>query len=153
MFKLDAEHLFTYSATLQAPPESIGPVPEGIRATFYVTGGELLGPKLRGRVRPVGADWGLMRRDGVFTLDVRATLETDDGALIYAHYHGLGDMGADGYEKFAAGALPPRLPLRTTPVFRTAHPQYQWLHRLLCVGIGEANLETFTVQYDVYALR
>jgi hypothetical protein len=98
MFRLNPEHLFAYSATLQAPPEAIGPVPEGARANFYVTGGEVVGPRVRGK-------------------------------------------------------LPPRLPLRTTPVFRTAHPQYQWLHRLLCVGIGEADLEKFTVSYDVYAIR
>jgi len=153
MFKAELEHLFAYNATLQAPPEVIGPVPEGIRATFYVTGGEATGPRLRGRVRPVGADWGLVRRDGMFVLDVRATLETHDGALIYAYYNGLGDLGADGYDKFARGELPPRLALRTLPVMRTAHPEYQWLHRRQFIGVGEADLEKFTVSYDVYALR
>lgn len=153
MFKLDAEHLFAYHATLKAPPETIGPVPEGVRATFYITGGEATGPKLHGKLLGVGADWALMRRDGVIQLDVRGTMETQDGALIYVHYSGLGDMGADGHDQFIAGKLPARLPLRTTPVFRTAHPQYQWLHRRVCVGIGEADLEKFTVSYDVYALR
>lgn len=152
MFKPGLEHLFAYTATLRAPPEAVGPVPEGIRATFYVTGGELTGPKLRGRVLPVGADWGLMRRDGVFELDVRTSFETADGAIVYAQYRGLGDLGADGYERFAAGQLPPKMPLRTLPVLRTAHPEYQWLHRRLCVGIGEADLERFTVSYDVYAV-
>ena len=153
MFKLDGEHVCSYSAGLTAPPEIIGPVPEGIRATFYITGGEISGPKLRGKVRSVGADWGLMRHDGVFELDVRATLETHDGALIYTHYRGLGDMGPDGYAKFLEGKLPPRMALRTTPTFRTSAPQYQWMHRLLCVGIGEADLQKFVVSYDVYALR
>ena len=153
MHKLNAEHLFAYTGMLQAPPEAIGPVPEGARANFYVIGGELLGPRLVGKVRPVGADWGTVRPDGVLAIDARITLETNDGALIYMHYHGLGELGADGYAKFLAGQLPPRFPLRTAPVFRTAHPQYQWLHRLLCAGIGEANLETFSVNYDVYAMR
>jgi hypothetical protein len=39
------EHIFFYSATLINPPEIIGPVPEGIRANFYVTRGEVKGPK------------------------------------------------------------------------------------------------------------
>ncbi len=153
MHKLDAEHLFAYTATLQAPPEAIGPVPEGARANFYITGGKVLGPRLKGIVRPVGADWGTVRTDGVLAVDVRATLELDDGALIYVHYTGLGDLGSDGYQKFLAGQLPPKIPLRTSPVFRTAHPQYQWLHRRTCVGVGEADTSTFTVSYDVYAIR
>ena len=90
MFPLDAEHLFAYTATLQAPPEAIGPVPEGARANFYVTGGQVLGPRLRGKLRPVGADWGTVRSDGLLAVDARITLELDDGALVYAHYHGLG---------------------------------------------------------------
>jgi hypothetical protein len=153
MHKLDAEHLFIMSATLKAPPEIIGPVPEGARANFYVTGGKVQGPKFNGSVRPVGADWGTVRSDGMLVVDVRLTLELDDGALIYVVYPGLGELGADGHQKFLDGKLPPKFPLRTTPTFRTAHPNYQWLHRRICVGIGEADTTTFTVSYDVYAIR
>jgi hypothetical protein len=153
MFEYQVEHLFSYGATLQAPPELIGPVPEGIRATFYVTGGIVRGQRLRGRLRPVGGDWFLVRRDGVGVLDVRATIETEDGALIDLAYRGLGDLGQDGYEQFLRGKLPRKLPLRTSPVLRTSHPDYQWLQRLHCVAVGEADLERFDVSYDVYAVR
>ena len=51
------------------------------------------------------------------------------------------------------GELPKTVKLRTTPTLRTAHPDYQWLHRLLCVGVGEADLEKLEVSYDVYAVR
>ncbi|MGH8456879.1 MAG: DUF3237 domain-containing protein [Stenotrophobium sp.] len=153
MFPYQLEHIYSYRAQLVAPPEVIGPVPEGIRANFYVAGGEITGPKLRGKLRPVGADWGTIRSDGVLVIDARITLETDDGALVYMHYNGLGDLGADGHEQFLAGKLPPRFTLRTAPVFRTAHPKYQWLHRLFCIGVGEADLEKFTASYDVYAVR
>lgn len=150
---LQGEHLFAYTARLHAPPEVIGPVPEGLRINFYIAGGELLGPRLRGRMLGVGADYSLLRRDGVLELDVRGNFQTDDGALIDVQYRGLGDLGADGYEQFLAGQLPPRLALHTRPVLRTAHPDYQWLHRPFCVGVGEADLQSFTVSYDVYALR
>ncbi|WP_020650923.1 DUF3237 domain-containing protein [Solimonas variicoloris] len=152
-FALRGEPLFSMQATLQAPPELIGPVPEGIRVTFYVSGGRVEGPRLRGRLRPVGADWFTLRRDGVGQLDVRATIETDDGALIQVDYPGLTDVGADAYERFLAGEMPPRLALHTGPRLRTAHPDYQWLQRLYCVGVGEADLQTFEVRYRVYALR
>ena len=36
MIDYQLEHICSYTATLAAPPEIIGPVPEGIRANFYV---------------------------------------------------------------------------------------------------------------------
>jgi hypothetical protein len=145
------EHLFSYRATLQTP-EIIGPVPEGIRVNFHVTGGTIDGPRVRGQILPVGGDWLTLRRDGVGVLDVRATFKTDDEVLIYVSYQGLGDLGADGYEKFLRGELPPKLALRTAPAFRTSAPQYQWLHRLLCVSSGEVNFERSEVRYDVFSV-
>ncbi|NGY04502.1 DUF3237 domain-containing protein [Solimonas terrae] len=153
MPRLESEFLCAMHATLQAPPEVIGPTPEGIRVNFYVTGGTLDGPRLKGRLRAVGADFFTLRRDGVGELDVRTTIETDDGALIYVQYHGVGDLGEQGYERFLAGELPPRVALQTGPRFSSAHPDYQWLHRLYCVGRGEVDMQTFEVRYDIHALR
>lgn len=152
MHDCQLEHLFSYSASLK-PPEVMAPLPEGARATFWILGGTVQGPRLKGRMLPAGADWFLLRRDGVGQLDVRGMLESEDGALIQVSYPGLADLGEDGYERFMRGELPKKLKLRTTPTLRTAHPGYQWLHRLMCVGVGEADLETFEVSYDVYAVR
>jgi len=57
------EHFMSYTTKL-TEPELIGPVPEGIRVNIYVTGGEISGPKLSGKLRPVRADWLTIRRDG-----------------------------------------------------------------------------------------
>ncbi len=152
MFDYDLEHLFSYTVTLDQP-EVIGPVPEGIRVNLHLTGGELTGPKVHGRVRPVGADFLTIRTDGVGILDVRATIETQEEALIYSSYMGVGDLGEDGYNKFLQGEPPPIVPLRVVPRFLTAHPDYQWLNRLQCLGVGEANLESLEVAYDIYAVR
>lgn len=151
-FALQAEHLFSMYARLQSPPETIGAVPEGIRMTFYVDGGWVAGERLQAELLPVGADWFTLRQDGVGELDVRATLRTDTGALIQLTYPGLADFGADGYERCLEGVMPAVVGLRTSPCMRSAHTDYQWLHRLHCVGIGEANLETLEVRYDVYVL-
>ena len=70
---------------------------------YYVTGGEVTGPKLRGKLRPVGADWFTLRTDGVLVLDVRATIESDDGALIYVTYRGLTDFGEGSYDQVLRG--------------------------------------------------
>jgi len=147
------EHIMSYNGKL-APPEIIGPVPEGIRVNFYVTGGEITGPKVFGKVRPVGADWLTVRRDGIAALDVRATAETNDGALLYITYNGIIDLGESGYEDFLKGVAPPSgVAIRTSPRIQTSHPSYLWLNRLHCVGIGQAFIERLEVVYDVYVVR
>jgi hypothetical protein len=144
--------LCSYTVTLQMPPEAIGPVAEGIRVNFYLTGGVITGERLRGEVLPVGADWLLIRRDGVGVVDVRATMKTHDGALLYATYTGLLDLGPDGYEKFLRGELPAEIPIRTAPRFQTSHPDYLWLNRLQCFGVGIVEPAKALVTYDVYSV-
>ncbi len=104
MLPYELEHLFSYSAQLH-PPKIIGPVAEGIRANFYVASGEVSGPRVQGILRPVGGDWITVRSDGVGILDVRATVETHDNALIYLCYSGVADLGPDGYQNFGRGEL------------------------------------------------
>ena len=146
------EHVFSYSATLH-PPEIIGPVAGGARVNFHVSGGDVSGPRLIGKVRPVGADWLTIRPDGVGALDVRATLETPDGGLLYLSYQGLADLGEDGYARFLAGDLTGTLRLTTWPRIETAHPASRWLTRLPLLGIGSASLEDLSVYYEVYVVR
>ena len=153
MIAYQMEHIMSYTATLAAP-EIIGEVPEGIRLNFYVTGGEITGPKVFGKFRPVGADWLTIRRDGVAVLDVKATVETNDGALLYITFPGVIDLGPNGYQDFLNGVMPSSgTALRTCPKVMTAHPNYLWLNRLLCVGVGQAFLERSEVAYDVYAVK
>lgn len=151
MFKYQTEHLFSYRTGI-APPEVIGPAPGDIRFNFPLTGGEISGPKLNGKVRAGGADFATLRTDGVILLDVRGTLETQDGALIDIAYQGVLDLGPDGHANFLQGKMPPELKVRATPRFRTAHPAYQWLNRLQCYSIGEADMGKMEIAYDVYAL-
>jgi len=153
MYDYELEHICSIKATLENPPEVIGPTPEGLRLNVYITGGEVRGPRLNGRLRPVGADWLIIRSDGVGVLDIRATMETEDGALIYVAYQGLADAGEDGYQKFLEGTPPPRLPIRGAPRFHTSHPDYLWLNRIQCLNVGEADLENWIVGYDLYTFK
>jgi len=153
LFDYQLEHLFSYHINVTLP-EMVGAVPEGMRLNFYITGGEITGPKVVGKVRPTGADWVKVRRDGIGLIDVRATFETHDGALIYVTVDGTTDLGENGYEKIVAGVPPMGATrFRTLPRFQTEHPQYTWINRLHCLGIGEAHFDRFHVGYDVYAVR
>jgi len=113
---------FATSAT-----EEIGSTPHGKLSIFPVIGGSFEGGRLRGKVLAGGGDWVTEKADGTFELDLRVTLETDDGALIHMTFTGMRDDA--------------NLYLRTLPRFETAAPKYAFLNRLLAVGIGEIGPE------------
>ena len=148
---LRSEFLFELRAELEEP-EQIGDTPQGNRQIYYVKGGEFEGPKLKGRVRPGGGDWLVSRADGVDELDVRATIETDDGALIYVSYKGLLHVPADVAERQGRGEAVDHgdYYFRTTPAFETASAKYDWLNRIVAVGVGEFG--DGWVAYSVYAI-
>jgi hypothetical protein len=147
-----------YLAGIAVPlrgPELIGVTPEGIKVNWfwYPDEGIVAGPKLNARVRTVGGDWMTIRRDGVGVMDVRATLETAEGALIYVAYPGYFELGDSGYENFLNQKWPDRASTRTTPRFYTAHPAYQWLNRLQGLGVGEVRMTELVYTYDIYVVR
>jgi len=69
--------------------QKLGAVPHGTRLTAPIRDGTFECPRLRGKVLPGSGDWTLLRGDGVLELDLRVTLETDDGALIHMTSFGL----------------------------------------------------------------
>jgi hypothetical protein len=147
-----------YLASMRIPlqkPEIIGPTPEGLRLNWfwYPKEGSVRGPVLNAKVRLLGGDWMTVRRDGIGVMDVRATLQTDDGAMLYVAYPGYFELGEDGYEKALAGKWPDKATTRTTPRFHVADPRYLWLNRLPCLGIGEVNMHELAYEYDIYAVR
>ena len=80
-------------------------------------------------------------------------MELDDGALIFTTYGGVLDLGPEGYNLFLKGILPPRVDLRIVPRYYTGHPEYQWLNRLQCAGVGVFDVAQSRVSYDIYAMR
>jgi hypothetical protein len=134
---LQLRPLLKAEITLAAPLE-LGDAPLGCRRIISITGGRFDGERLSGRVLPGGADWQVIRSDGVAHLDARYTLQTEDGALIYVRNEGLRHGPAEVIRKLAAGeALDPSLYyMRTTPWFETGDVRYAWLNRVVCVGTG-----------------
>ena len=136
-------------------PIPVGPSSWGTRLIFPVVGeGIVKGPKLNGRIRPFGADWGIIRADNCFDLDVRIVIETEDGAFIHTSYRGIAPMTKEQVDKFLTGELPKGVVVYTTPRFETSHEKYQWLTRLQVVGRGsvEQDGDRFKVTYSWYAL-
>ena len=130
-----------------------GETPLGGRRIVYVKHGEFSGPSLKGKVLPGGGDWVLLRKDGVSQLDVRITLQTDDGALIYVTYRGISTMAPEVRQRIIEGAVvaPSEYYFRIAPSFETSATKYAWLNSLVAVGVGRRTRTG--VAYSVYAIK
>lgn len=138
MDPIRTEYAMTVSLSVTEPIADLGDVPWGRRRIAKVGGGSFEGPSLRGVVHGGGGDWLMLRHDGVLQLDVRVTLETDDGALIYMSYRGLRHGSPEAMERMNRGEPvdPSEVYFRTAPVFETASETYAWMNRSLFVGTG-----------------
>src|ERR1700737_3697593 len=122
-----------------APPQKLGAVPHGTRVIAPITSGTFEGPRLRGKVLG-GGDWTLSRSDAVLELDLRITLETDDGALISMTSFGLRHGPPEVLAALARGGGsvdPSTYYFRTAPRFETSAPQYAFLNRLIAIASGD----------------
>ncbi len=149
---IELEPLLSATITLAAPRE-LGETPQGRRRIIDITGGSFSGAKLSGRVLPGGADWQIVRSDGVACLDARYTLETTDGALIYVENRGYRHGPKEAIAALERGAQvdPALYYMRTTPWFETSDPRYAWLNRIVCVGTGARLAAAVRLQF--FALR
>lgn len=143
------EPLMTYHADLLSPV-AVGAGPYGNRLIVEVAGGAFEGPRLRGRILTGGGDWLLVDADGVGHLDVRATFETHDGALIYVQYYGrleitdavMAALGGTGETRFGDQYF------FSQPRFETGDARYRWLNRVIAVGQGRVLPNR--VEYQVF---
>ena len=152
-YDIKLEPLCEVEAYVKAIP--VGPSSWGIRVVAPVVEGTVEGPKIKGKLHPVGGDWGLIRADQCLELNVRALIETDDGAIIHTEYHGVADFGQEAVEAFLQrGEISEEVDLFVTPRFETSHETYRWLTRIQAVGRGSVEQEgdRFKVTYSLYAL-
>ena len=149
---IQLEPLMRVKVTLE-PARELGDTPLGRRRIIGITGGTFAGARLAGRVLPGGADWQLIRSDGVAFLDARYTLETDDGAHIYVSNQGYRHGPKDVIERVARGedVDPALYYMRATPWFETSAPRYAWLNRTICIASGARRAAA--VELDFYEVK
>lgn len=136
-----------------APVQDLGDTPLGRRRIIAITGGRFEGPRLRGTILPGGADWQVIRPDGVTFVEARYTLETADGALVYVQNSGYRHGPADVIARLVAGedVDPSLYYFRTTPWFETSAAQYDWLNRCVCVASGARRPDC--VELDIHLVN
>ena len=133
-------------------PLSVGQLAVGERRIINITGGSFDGPRLSGTILPGGADWQIIRPDGITAVEARYTLQTDDGALIYVNNRGFRHGPEAVMARLALGeAVDPSLYyFRTTPIFETGSEKYHWLNGIVAVAVGERQADKVIITvYEV----
>jgi hypothetical protein len=117
--------------------------PYGARLNVDVLGARIEGPRLKASLLGLAAaDWVKVAPGGeTGALDVRATLKTDDGAVIYTEYGGRVRFSADGLNRVVA-----------SPRFETGDERYAWLNGVQCIGKGVSNPQERWLRYRLYAV-
>lgn len=138
--ELKSKFLFEVTFNLN-PGVEIGQTLIGKRTIYPVLDGFFEGPNLKGKVLPNGGDWILQTNETTHKLDVRASLQTNEGENIYVNYQGFLKLNADGTYYF-----------RTTPYFETNSKKLGYLNHTVCVGIGTIVKPGQTVSYKVYEI-
>ena len=116
------EFIFAVHAIVDVPLD-LGDVGKGGRRIVPIIGGDFSGPRLRGQVLPGGADWQILRTDGVAELEARYTLSTDDGALIYVRNIAFRHGPPEAMAALAAGR--PSIPRATISAARPSSKRAQ----------------------------
>jgi len=134
---------------LVGAPLAVGDVGKGSRRIVPITGGEFYGPDIRGKVLPGGADWQILRSDGVAELEARYTLQTEDGALIYVRNRALRHGPAEVMAALAAGrtVAPGSYYFRGATFFETAAARYAWIAKCIVVCDGEREPDAVKLKF------
>lgn len=123
--------------------QDIGATAKGIRKMIPILGGTFVGQEISGVILPGGADWQLVRPDGVVEIEAHYTMKTSDGILIYIINKGYRHGSVDIMEKLAKGiqVTPDQYYFRTTPTFEVEQGKYDWLTKKVFIGTGERQKE------------
>ena len=146
---LSDQPILTIRAEL-APILKAGVTPHGERRVINILGGTVEGPKFKGRILPGGADWQLIRSDGVAEIGARYVIETESGGHVLVDNAGMRHGPPEVMARLARDETVDAslYYFRTVIRFETADPQSAWLNRILglCRGAREAG----AVRLEVY---
>jgi hypothetical protein len=146
---LSEQPIFTIRSPL-GEIQKLGQTPYGERRIIDIVGGTVDGPKLKGKILPGGADWQIVRADGVVHLTARYTAETEARGLILINAEGYRHGPAEVMARLARDETvdPAFYYFRTFMRFETADPASSWLNRILAIGTGAR--QKGAVQIDVF---
>jgi hypothetical protein len=134
-------------------PLELGEVSQGHRRIVPQIGGTFDGPDLKGKLVPgVSADWQIVLPDGTALGDIRYTLQTDDGALLYVQSRGVRHGSAEVLARLAHGedVDASEYTFRASTQIETACRELDWLNKGVFISVaargpGSVVYETYLV--------
>lgn len=132
-------------------PQDVGQVSAGHRRIVPLTGGTFSGPGLRGRLLPgASADWQTLLPDGTALGDVRYTLATESGYLLYVQSHSVRHGSREALERLGRGEHVDagEYTFRSAVIIETAADNLNWLNKGIFVGVGARQRSGVT--YEAY---
>jgi hypothetical protein len=145
--------VYRLEATLGEPLD-LGASDQGHRRIVPLNGGSFTGPQLNGSLVPgASADWQTILPDGTALGDVRYTLRTDGGDLLYVQSRGVRHGSAEVLARLARGedVAPSEYTFRTATQIVTAADGLDWLNKGIFVGVG--GRQSAAVVYETYLVE
>jgi hypothetical protein len=145
--------VYRLEATLGQPLD-LGDVARGHRRIVPQTGGTFTGPELNGKLLPgASADWQIVLPDGTAHGDIRYTLQTDTGELLYVQSRGIRHGSAEVLARLGRGedVDPSEYTFRTSTEIETAAPRLDWLNKGIFISVG--GRQATGVIYETYLVE
>ena len=145
--------IYRLEATL-GDPQDVGEISAGHRRIVPLTGGTFSGPELRGTLLPgASADWQIVLSDGTALGDVRYTLETERGDLLYVQSQGVRHGSPEVLARLGRGedVDASEYTFRTSTKIETAAASLDWLNKGIFISV--AGRQPRCVIYEVYLVR
>lgn len=121
------------------PIVSLGMTPYGERRVVPINGGELIGDRMSGKVVAGGADWQIMRSDGVLDIDAHYMIRMSGGELVEIRSQGYRYAPPDIMDKMTRGEAVPSdsYSFRAVIRFCTGGATFLHLNRTIAIASGE----------------
>jgi hypothetical protein len=135
------------------PPVDAGLTGKGLRRMIPITGGKFEGPRFSGTVLPGGADWQLVRMDGVVEVEAKYVMQAETGAKVVVKNTGILKAPGAVLGALAVGEVPDPSSyyFRTRPTFETGDEGLAWLNRTVALGVAEIGRDQVVV--TVYRVK
>jgi hypothetical protein len=137
-----------------APPLAFGATSRGQRRIVPLAGGTFTGPELNGNLLPGGsADWQILLDDGTALGDIRYTLQTDSGELLYVQSRSVRHGSSEVLGRLARGedVEASEYTFRTATQIETTAPGLEWLNQGVFIGV--AGRQPTGVVYEIYLVE
>lgn len=129
---VQTEYLMSMHALL-APPQQVD---QSLLVVGIPAGGWVEGPRIKGKLLGPSGDWLRVMPSGIFRLDVRGTIQTDDGDLIFTSYNGVIQCSKEQMDRFNGGA-----------------EKYGWLNAVQAIAKMTSIKGADHIDYDIFAVK